>query len=311
MDETGERPGFDAAGYAVAAFALFVLAAQNSLARWAVQNGMTAEDLVAIRFCLPGLVLLPVFLRQVRGDRREWLRSLAVAFGAGVPYGLVLTSGYEYSTATHGSVIVPSATLTSGVLLSALVLRQPVSRWTVAAVLTAVAGMAVVSGFWREGEGGSLTGDLLFVLSGLIWASHLVAVGKWRMPARRVVPAVMACGLLYAPVYLATASLPGELLRGEGPPTRVVVTCVLFLAVLHSLCALPAYAWAVGRLTPMRMSLLTPSIPVMGVAVAVSTLGESLEANEVLGGVLVLAALTIAGRSKVRRVERNPTESSA
>ena len=307
MDDRDTPPrSFDVAGYAAAAFALTVLAAQNSLAKWAVDHGLTAPDLVAIRFGIPGVVWLPLVVRRIiRGGRPAAVRVLTFAATAGVPYGLILTSGYRYSNASHGSVIVPSATLTFGVLLSSLVVRQPLTRLTAASVVVALVGMSLVSGIWWEASAGasSLPGDLLFALSGLVWAGHLAAVGYWKAPAREIVPAVMSGSVLYLPYYFATSDLPGRLLAGSGPPTHVLVWVTLFLAVLHSSIALPLYAWATGRLTPMRISLLTPSVPLIGVTIAVLTLGERFESHEVAGAALVLLALALASRSKVRRAD--------
>ena len=310
-DLTDPPAGFDFAGYAAVGFAFFVLAAQNSLARWAVGHGMTAADLVAIRFCIPGLFWLPYFVRRVRAGALPARRAAAFAVTAGVPYGLVLTSGYTFAPATHGAVLVPSATMSGGVLLSAILAGQPVGRMTAAVVAVALAGMAVVSGFWLERTGGTLPGDLLFVLAGVFWAGHIVSVGVWRTRAGDVIASVMALSLLYLPVYLATAEMPGRLWRGEGPPWPVVAAAAGFLAVLHSSLALPAYAWATARLTPMRVSLMTPVVPLLGVAVAIVTLGETLDPHEATGAVLVLAALAISARTKVRRAAAEPAAQTA
>lgn len=295
---------FDFAGYLAAFVACFVLAAQNSVSKICLARGLTPEDLVAIRFCLPGLFLLPMFIRRARrADGREFLRrGFLLAVVAGVPYGLILTNGYRFASASHGAVLVPSATLVGGMVMSRAVLGASIGRAALLSAGVALLGMSLVS----SGATGSadtpnpLFGDFLFILCGFFWCCNPVLVQKFKAKPSDVVPSVMVWGLLYLPVYLSQSSLIPDIQNGRGPSWDVIAGTILFYAIIHSSFALPLYAWATRRISALRMALLTPFIPISGVLLAVALLGERLNQWEIAGGLLVCVALYLSVRMKSR-----------
>lgn len=297
-----ETHRIDVIGYVAAFVACFILAAQNVVAKACLSRGLTAEDLVAIRFCLPGLVLLPVFVRRCqRPDGRQFLwRGAVLAIVSGVPYGLILTNGYRFSSASHGSVLVPSATLVGGMIMSRLVLGAALTKAALTAAGVALVGMFLVSGGKTDTTAAPnpLLGDALFVLCGFFWSCNPVFIQKFKAKPRDVVPSVMVWSLLYLPIYLWQSESVPAVRAGTGPATSVLVAAVTFYALVHSSFALPLYAWATVRLTALRMALLTPFIPVSGVLLAVATLDERLNAREMAGGLLVCVALYLSVKMK-------------
>lgn len=299
-----EEP-FDWAGYGAAFVACFILAAQNTVSKLCLARGMSAEDLVAIRFCLPGLLLLPSFIKRARkDDGRQFLkRGVLLAIVAGVPYGLILTNAYRFTSASHGAVLVPSATLVGGMIMSRVLLGASITKAALTSAAVALVGMFLVSGGATNSEAAPnpLLGDTLFVLCGFFWCCNPVLVQKFHASSRDVVLSVMVWGLLYLPIYLSQPNFIEALRAGNGPTWTVIGSAVLFYAVVHSSFALPLYAWATRRITALRMALLTPFIPVSGVLMAIVVLGEKLNAVEMAGGAMVCVALYLSVRMKIKR----------
>lgn len=297
---------FDYIGYGAAFAACFVLAAQNTAAKYCLAGGMSPEDLVAIRFCLPGLILLPVFVKRVfsPGGGRFLKQGVILAIVAGVPYGLILTNGYRFASASHGAVLVPSATLVGGMIMSRLVLGASITRAALTSAGVALIGMFLVSSFASAAAEGTnpLIGDALFILCGSFWCCNPVFVQKFHARPQDVVPSIMVWGLLYLPFYLSGPNFIKAVRAGSGPEPNVIVVAVAFYAILHSSMALPLYAWATRRITALRMALLTPFIPISGVLLAVLLIGERLNAWEMAGGLMVCAALYLSVRMKTERV---------
>ena len=293
---------FDFSGYGAAFVACFVLAAQNTVSKIYLARGLSAEDLVAIRFCLPGVFLLPVFIRRaMKPDGRRFLRQgLLLAVTAGVPYGLILTNGYRFASASHGAVLVPSATLVGGMIMSRLVLEASLTRAALTSAGVALVGMFLVSGGATDSANAPnpLFGDFLFVLCGFFWCCNPVFVQKFHAAPGDVVPSVMVWALAYLPIYLVQPNAVADLASGGGPSWDVIAGAILFYAIVHSSFALPLYAWATRRISALRMALLTPFIPVSGVLLAVLTLGERLTNWEIAGGTLVCVALYLSVRMK-------------
>lgn len=92
------------------------------LTRLGLQQTLNAYDLVAFRFGIPALILLPLIIRGAL----KGISPLAVFFmvvGAGVPYGLVLSVGLEFAPAAHGGAFNAGMVPLFTAVLSVLILR--------------------------------------------------------------------------------------------------------------------------------------------------------------------------------------------
>ena len=66
---------------------------------------LSPDDVVALRFGISGLILLPLLANRGFNPRRpdQWLRALFLAAGAGVPYVLLALEGMRLAPASPGS----------------------------------------------------------------------------------------------------------------------------------------------------------------------------------------------------------------
>src|SRR5271165_5235787 len=88
------------AGAAWALFAISIWAGWFISSRFNVSGGLTAYDLVALRFGLAGLILLPVSIRLRGGlGLLRWRTALALFAGSGAIYSLATTGGLTFAPA--------------------------------------------------------------------------------------------------------------------------------------------------------------------------------------------------------------------
>lgn len=78
------------------------------LTRFGFKTALTPFDIIALRFGVAGLVLLPVVLMKGFGFRKLGpLGFVLLVSGAGVPYALLTTCGLQYAPASHAAALIP------------------------------------------------------------------------------------------------------------------------------------------------------------------------------------------------------------
>lgn len=124
-----------------------------------------------------------------------------LALGAGPAFSGLYTYGLSMTPYTHGSVISPSVVTIGALGLAALFLGERIGAWRVLGTITVLAGLVLVAGgdfLTLEGPAFSAY-DVLFVGSGLLWASYTVLLRRWRIDpiaATAAVAVVLGMALL-------------------------------------------------------------------------------------------------------------------
>lgn len=269
----------------------------------------------ALRFLIAAVVLSPVLIRQVRRIPRD-RRSLLV-LGQLVLLGFVLNKVFEYfglalSTASDVALLIATESLFTA-LLSWTFLREPVTRTGLAALGVGLAGVYLIveRGFIPNlGDGGGserIIGDLLVVLALLMEAAYTVR-GKQTLTA---LPPLLFTSVTIAGSLLFWMPAGAIAVAGSGWPHLSVAG---WLAVLYmALVATVAGYWLWFRaLNVVDASVAAPALfiqPLLGAALAIWLLNDSLTWATVLGGILIVASLILVMR-KSRTVREVVAEES-
>jgi drug/metabolite transporter (DMT)-like permease len=154
--------------------AVAIFGANFSVSRYGTLAGLTPYDLVALRFGVGGLILLPFFLRL--GARTcagvGWTRGLVLLATGGFLMTLAMIMGLSFSPAAHGAALAPGTATTVAVVFSLVLARRGPTPLAAGGLALIATGLALVA--FAGSTGGSrsvLIGDALFVLSGLGGAS--------------------------------------------------------------------------------------------------------------------------------------------
>jgi drug/metabolite transporter (DMT)-like permease len=126
-----------------------------------------------------------------------------MVFG-GVPFAMLSSVGFILVPLGHGGVIQPSTAALSGIVLSALVLREAMPVARVAGALAIVAGLTLIG--WEAvatiGSHG-IVGDLTFMGAGFCFAVFALMLRSWRISPMRSVAIVGVLSLAYVPIHWA------------------------------------------------------------------------------------------------------------
>jgi len=241
---------------------------------------------------------------SLRVERRYWLQIAGLGLLGNTVYQLLFIFGADRTSADNAALILATVPVFVAVM-GYLAGFEQIGRggWigvglSLVGILCIVTGNA--SGASLEFGGASLFGDLLVFLATLAWSAYTV----WMRPV------VQRCSPIAVTVLsTAVGSLP--LLLMTLPFLRVdelaQVSTRGWLALAASgmfgIC-LPYFIWNYGisRLGSARTSLYSYLVPFIALVVAWAWLGESLTAQQFLGGGLALAGVLLA-RNYVRSID--------
>lgn len=278
----------DARGVALCVAASVGFGAMAIFAKTAYEGGANVPTLLAIRFTLAAAVLWVLVAR--RGPAPQAVpRRVLPAFGLGVLYAVEASAFFLALTRIDAAL---AELLLYGypamvVLAAALLGTEALTRARVQALLLSSAGLALVLA-----AGGIASVDGLGVLAALssavlysayVLVSERVLVGvEPLLVAAQVSTAAAACFLAYG---LGTGSLDFGL-------TAEAWVATLAVTLLSTVVAIVAFLKGIQLVGAGTATIVSTVEPVVTVSLAIVVLGERLSPLQLVGGLLVLGALT-------------------
>lgn len=242
-------------------------------------------DLLAVRFVLAALVLTALGWRSMRRlSRLARRRGILLGLLYGVAQFLQ-TYGLAHTSAALSGFLTGMYVVFTPILGAALV-RTAISRAVAVAVLLAAAGLAVLS---VHNGGGFGLGEWLTLGSALIYAVHIIGLGRWSDPAE--VFGMSAVQMLVIAGVSVVAALPGGItFPSNGHDWLVVVYLALFAGAL----ALIVQTWAQAHLPPTRAAITMCAEPVWAATFAVLFASQPVTWRLLAGGGLIVTAMGVA-----------------
>ena len=250
----------------------------------AVVTDLPVLDFLSVRFTIAAVVMVAAFGSHLRRlTRAQCTRAVLL----GVVYGaaqILQTYGLAHTPAAVSGFVTGSYVVITPVL-SALLLRQrtPSSTWV--AVGLATGGLALLA--LRGLSVGP--GELLTLASAVLYAAHIVGLGRWSDAGDSLGLATMQ--MLAIAVLCTVAALPGGVAL---PASGRAWLAVLYTAIAAGAFALVVQTWAQAHLPATRAAVIMTMEPVFAAAFAVGLGGEHLTWRTAVGGLLVLTAMYVA-----------------
>jgi drug/metabolite transporter (DMT)-like permease len=265
--------------------------------RHGLKLGFTPPDLLMHRFLWSGIVFLPLVLRAGIGDLGGigWGRGLVLMVLGGPVMSLVSYTGFMFVPLGHGSVIQPSSATLGGLLLAAVFLRERVPPSRVLGAVVIVAGLAVIGAesIGHIGAAGVL-GDLLFVMTGMMFAVFGTLLRHWRVSAFAAATAISVVSLALLPLYAAG----GGFARVAALGLSENVLQALGQGLLAGPAAMYLFAFSIQTLGVARAAVFPATVPALTILTGWLLLGESPTALQAAGLVTVLSGFYLAQRQQ-------------
>jgi len=172
------------------------------------------------------------------------------------------------------------------VLYGFILLRRAPKAGQLLALLLAAVGAALLLGNSYELSSANFSGDLLALLAGLFYTFYLVAVDRARqvMKPWPVLAVATAGGAL--PILLFALALGEQVIPQDWLP-------VIALSISSQLIGQGLLVYAMGHLSPVVVGLCFLTQPIASAAIGWVAFGERLSAGDVLGALLICAALVL------------------
>ncbi|HEY6684394.1 MAG TPA: DMT family transporter [Propionibacteriaceae bacterium] len=254
-------------------------------------------DLLAVRFAIAS-----VALGLIAAPRLHLSRSV-LSYGVllGLLYGaaqILQTAGLAHTTASI-SGFVTGLYVVATPLLTALILRRkiPPLTWLAAVLATLGLGVLAVHGFAIG------YGELLTLISAVIYAGHIVALGQFSTPETTLSLSLVQLSMItlvtaVAALWPTAGSAPGIQL----PESLHDWLVVLYLALIASALTMVLQTWAQAHIEPSRAAVIMAMEPVWAAAFAVALGGESITARMIIGGLAIVSAMYLVERPQRRRI---------
>jgi drug/metabolite transporter (DMT)-like permease len=248
--------------------------------------GLWVALTVVVVACLPLLPALP----RLRGLGRRDLADLAwIAALIGVDYAFY-TASLTTTEVAHAILLFYMAPVW-GTLLEVFVLRQPLTLRRASALGLGAAGLLAIFGIGLDLRFSMNLGDVLALLSGILWSVGLLFVFRRTGPSLGVQSGALALGALIGAVMMVAL-----LERAPAPSLEVLISAAPWIVVTGLCFVMPVWVvslWAGRALSPARMTLIFMAEVCFGVGSAALWADQPFGARETIGTMLVLAAAAV------------------
>jgi len=258
-----------------------------------VLRSFTPIAYVFLRFTGASILFGILMIRKFRRlSLRTHLKLALIALFEPTLYFLFEGTGMQYTSASSASIIIAAIPGVVG-LMAGIFLKEHLNVQQWSGVVLSIVGVTLLVGFDDNPlyTGSALLGNSLILLAVFSSAFYMIL-------ARHISTQVSVIELtFYQITYGMILLLPVFLIRGDRVEWDAVhgisVVALLFLIFGATLIAFLSYNWAISRIHVSRASVFLNGIPLVSVGISALLLGERLGLNQLAGGLIIIAGVTL------------------
>lgn len=265
---------------------------------------LSVPHLMLYRFVFASIAFVPLLVHsRPRLERRDW-SVVAIAAVVGVPVQFLLQfEGLARTTASHAALMIGTAPVLVAIA-AFIVLRERLRPVAWLALVASTAGVALIvmqTGTHASGRSAqpTLAGDAL-VLTSMFAAVVWILVSKQLMVRHS---AVAVSGVI---TITGTVALAAWVFARDGLPPTALTTktwlAVGSLGLIATTLSTVLWNWGLAHTDAGKAGAFINLEPVVGAALGVWLLHESLGTNAVLGGMLIVAGALVVGLEAKQQV---------
>ncbi|PCI59884.1 MAG: hypothetical protein COB37_10590 [Kordiimonadales bacterium] len=272
-----------------------------------IEANLTPYQLVILRIFIAGPLLLPWAFRG-KHSVSEWGKIAVLTVTAGAPYTYIVSNGFQFTSATHGGVIIPGTIMLTTLVASHFFLNDRMHRYRFIGACGIVIGLFLLAAGAETAEGApsSLIGDLLFFAGGILWAAYTMLLRVWPMD-----PVVVTARVgLMSMVWVAVLYPFTDGVDFSDIPSGMLAFQALWQGTISAVIAIVLFNKGVAIMGASRATVLNAIIPVVSTILAFVVLSEVPTGTEQLGLLAILFGIATAMflRPKPRRVPDTTTQ---
>ncbi|TXK84101.1 DMT family transporter [Paenibacillus sp. N3.4] len=283
---------------------LYFITATSAILLWSTSfvgtkiayNSFPPLTLGAARFIIASVILGAIMLA-----RKEFVRPTPKDMGLMGLSGILGTTlyfaleniGLEMTTASSAALIVASYPAITA-LLEFVLFRVKISWLKVLGIVMAVVGVYQISGGSQRDSSDQLTGNLILILAGFVFAAY-------NFTTRKVVKNYsMVTVSFYQTIAGTIAFIPLAIIersRWQVPSTESL-WMLLYLGIFCSVAAFMLYNYGLRNLSSGTAVALMNLVPLFGVLFSTLFLHEVLHLFDLIGGMIIIIGVILSVREK-------------
>ncbi|MCY9669599.1 DMT family transporter [Paenibacillus alginolyticus] len=283
---------------------LYLIAVITAILLWSTSfvgtkiafNSFPPLTLGAARFLIASVILGAIML-----SRKEFIRPAPKDMGLMALSGILGTTlyfaleniGLELTTASSAALIVASYPAITA-LLEFIFYRVKISWLKGLGIVMAVLGVYQISGGSSEESSGQLTGNIILILAGVVFAAY-------NFTTRKVVKNYsMVTVSFYQTIAGTLAFIPLALIERSRwqVPSVESLWMLLYLGVFCSIAAFMLYNYGLRNLSSGTAMALMNLVPLFGVLFSSVFLHEVLHIFDLIGGMIIIVGVILSVREK-------------
>lgn len=236
---------------------------------------VSAWDLVAMRFAIAFLILMPVLIYKKDLAFLWHPRPVILALTGGLAYCLTVYTAFLQAPAAHAAIFLNGCIPLCTAVAAYLLFRQPFDKHTWLSLSIMLSALVLMSYLMLHDQTTALgLGDLLFFISAVWWGIFTVLLKQWKLSAWHSMASVAIwSAIIYLPVYILFVPKHFQ----EAEPIHLVIQG-LFHGVLVVIIATLTYVAAIERLGAFKTGSIVTLAPFIAAVIAVPLLDEPLNA---------------------------------
>jgi drug/metabolite transporter (DMT)-like permease len=260
-----------------------------------VVTRIPVPDLLTLRFGIATVALAAIAGRRLLMDRRTLLAGVVLGLLYGVAQ-ILQTVGLAHTTASVSGFITGLYVVATP-LLSALILRVRIrlTTWLAAAIATGGLGVLSLHGFAMG------YGELLTLASAIVYAGHIIAMGRLSTPGQALSLSVVQMGVITVVCGVAALWPDGHGAGLQLPTGAHDWLVVIYLGLIAGALTMVLQTWAQARVEASRAAVIMAMEPVWAAAFAVVLGGETPTWRMIVGGAAILTAMYLVELAPQRR----------
>ncbi|WP_293735074.1 DMT family transporter [uncultured Acinetobacter sp.] len=234
---------------------------------------VSAWDLVAMRFAIAFLILMPVLIYKKDLAFLWHPRPVVLALTGGLAYCLTVYTAFLQAPAAHAAIFLNGCIPLCTAVAAYLLFRQPFDKHTWLSLSIMLSALVLMSYLMLHDQAAAFgLGDLLFFISAVWWGVFTVLLKQWKLSAWHSMASVAIwSAIIYLPVYILFVPKHFQ----EAEPIHLVIQG-LFHGVLVVIIATLTYVAAIERLGAFKTGSIVTLAPFIAAVIAVPLLDEPL-----------------------------------
>jgi drug/metabolite transporter (DMT)-like permease len=260
-------------GYLFVCITMCIWGGFTILSRLNLHWHVSAWDLVAMRFAIAFIILMPVLVYKKDLAFLWHPRPIILALTGGLAYCLTVYTAFLHAPAAHAAIFLNGCIPLCTAVAAYLLFKQPFDKHTWLSLSIMLSALALMSYLMLHEQASAFgLGDILFFLSAVWWGIFTVLLKQWKLSAWHSMASVAIwSALIYLPIYILF--IPKHFQEAE--PVHLLIQGV-FHGVLVVIIATLTYVAAIERLGAFKTGSIVTLAPFIAAVIAVPLLNEPL-----------------------------------